>query len=224
MLSESIESGFQADVSYIQRPHSNSFAQNWMASIQEIDSEWVVFLHDDDLLLPEYVQVISTHLNNAQSDVVAIAPNAEIITESGLSLGVYRKRGRFQRVQTQTAVLRAYFFSLTSRPPPFPSYCYRSNLLKSCSFMDAGRMADVIFLMNLSQFGALEWLPNVLFQYRVQADQDTRSINLSDLSKFVDIVGQAWPRVYRAAFFIWLMIRLFRARILWLLRFRARSK
>lgn len=223
-VSDLIVGGCPVDLGYARRPYTNSFAQNWLVSIKEVDSDWVVFHHDDDLLLPDYVKVISNRVCEAPLSVVAIAPNAEIISESGASLGVYRRRGRFQRVRTREAVLKAYFFSMTSRPPPFPSYCYRSNVLKDCPLIDAGRLSDVLLVLRLSEIGAVEWLPEVLFQYRIQPGQDTHAINASDLAQFVEVVGKSWPRLFRFAFFTWLVIRLLRRRIFRFFRFHERSK
>ena len=60
----------QKNIKYIKRNEFVSLMRHMQLVVSELDSEYVVIFHDDDILHPDYMNVMSSFLNNSDNSVI----------------------------------------------------------------------------------------------------------------------------------------------------------
>ena len=147
--------------------------------ISELNSNYAVIFHDDDILHPEYLKKISPYIIN--NTVSAVCVNA-IIFKKTIFDGV-KKTHRFnsiKRFNNKKSFLKQYFLG-NGGTAPFPGYMYKTEYLKKISIksLNTGKHSDVQFLASLLDYGSILWLPEVLMFYRIHKSGSSSNESVS---------------------------------------------
>jgi len=175
------------NIEYIKRGKNLNSIEHQNILLQEINSEYVVFFHDDDVMLPTFIEVLVGALSE-DDDLVAAAPNAEIISEKN------HKKNYFHKIKNHVIISNgldmAYrYFQFNGRGyPPFPGYIYRSSMLKNKYFDSekAGRHSDFTFIESLLSEGKILWIPDVLMKYRIHNQSSSVTEDLRARKKLIN--------------------------------------
>lgn len=150
--------------------------------IEESAAEFVVLFHDDDVMMPGYLQhMLDAHARNPS--LSAVACNALVMRgEQKTTLSQMGHVTQPILINTPEKMLPFYLSFSTVAPAPFPGYMYRRECLQGL-FLDAsqgGKFADVSFLMKVAGRAPMLWLPIPLMYYRIHDNNDGR----------VEVVGE----------------------------------
>ena len=153
--------------------------------ISELNSEYAVIFHDDDILHHEYIKKISPFILN--SSISAVGTNAFIFNNK--THDVKKKMHDFKDIKkfhNKKNFLQQYLLG-TGGSAPFSGYVYKTKYLKKLSIksITPGKHADVELLASLMEYGSILWLPEVLMFYRVHQSSSSSNENVHDRLKLL---------------------------------------
>lgn len=185
---------------YIKRQNL-SFEQHFNLIITECTSDYIVILHDDDILGPSFNSDAVNFIEDNGNKFSCFSYNASIFTSSDyykddyLSLHkqlFFRSKNLLTICDSIGTLLYNYFNLGRSGAPPFPSYIYNIKYLKEVriDFSTAGKYSDVTFLCSLVKNMPIMWINKVNFYYRVHSTNDSNDYSFIDalrLSNYIKI-------------------------------------
>ena len=144
------------------------------------DSDYLYIMHDDDRLLPRFLEKQKKFLDRHPT-VVAVACNSFLINKEGkrlerlLHLPWRRKSEEF--FKDIPSMVWLYVWNLMI----FPSVLYRSSVVRDSKINPSlGQVIDVVFLTELARKGTLGYQNMPLMEYRVHSDQDSSCLKEKD--------------------------------------------
>jgi glycosyltransferase involved in cell wall biosynthesis len=136
--------------------------------LDEIESDYFVVFHDDDLMMPNYLsRMVELLIEYPQCS--AIAPNGIIIKDN-----IYTKRAFAKKLtsvvyhENGESIFDHYMSFKKNFHAPFPGYMYQSKFTLKIRYNveEGGIYNDVAFLMKLSNNAPVLWVPDKLIYYR----------------------------------------------------------
>lgn len=204
-------------VRYVRNPQNLGITGNFRASAQQATEAFVSIVGCDDLLLPNYVEVVRrTAAAVPTADI--IQPGVRVIDEDGAAVrplvdrvkqDVLAPRGHagiavLSGQNLATSLIRGDWLY-------WPSLAFRTERLRTVDFRDGyAVIQDLALLMDLAFAGStLAYNPEVAFSYRRHADSASQTA-LLDGTRFRDerayyrlahrlARDAGWPRTARAA-------------------------
>ena len=191
------------DVACIRRAPPLSSRDHFNKLFKEASSEFVVFFHDDDILSPNYLEVMS-EVFNKHPGVVAVGCNAQIMRDDRRTDRTVMRTGRGRRTVTLANDLFGQYASIdVDGPPPFSGYMYRRASMANLTFGDGlgGKHADVVFLLDLLRRGPICWESKPLMYCRIHSGHDSARESIGDRLELARLVYShaVLPRRSRAA-------------------------
>lgn len=171
----------QKNIKYIRRSGITSHMGHTKLVVSELNSEYAVIFHDDDILHPDYMSVMSSFLNN--NDIAAVGCNGMIFRNNVLDLKnvldsklAIRNLSSSIKFNNEKEFLERYLPG-NGGIAPLPSYIYRTKYLKKIMLKFPFRIgkpgepssADALMLSSLLNYGEIVWLEKSLMYYRVHA-------------------------------------------------------
>jgi glycosyltransferase involved in cell wall biosynthesis len=164
--------------------------------LDEVDTEYVVLFHDDDLLKSDYLEhVVDVFFRN--KSVVCVGCNADIIDENGEGGNKYNPSfiAKDKIILSEEMFYDHYCSYSLMRAPPFPSYIYKAKFLNKIA--EEYKYADLRFVANILKFGSIYWSKKSKMQYRVHQSNDStdesvidRKLLLRDINANMNISGK----------------------------------
>jgi len=198
--------------SYIKRSPSLSQRDHFKQVLREIDSDYFLLFHDDDVARPSFISSLFSFIAK-NPDKIAVACNGVTIND-----GVVGKRGMFfsngEMVEILTAEdLVLKYFSLDGHGcAPWPSYMYRSKAIPLFLGLKQtlGKHSDFQWLIALFTLGGIAWLPQKLIEYRVHSLSDSAQESLKDRLSILGFLKKNYPTTadrYRFIFYLLITAR-----------------
>ncbi len=159
-------------VRYLRNEANIGITGNYRRCLAEAETEFVVFMGCDDIMLPRYVEtVLAAHQQYPEADV--IQPGVEVIDERGaVSLPLGDRVKRWVAPGGDTPLLLAgeslAASLIRSNWLYWPSLAFRRSVVESHGFRDdLPIIQDLALIVDIvSAGGRLLRLPGVCFQYR----------------------------------------------------------
>ena len=169
----------QKNIKYIRRSGVTSHMGHTQLVVSELNSEYSVIFHDDDILHPDYMSVMSSFLN--KSDVVAVGCNSMNFKDNILDpKNFLDSKLRIHNLSSPLEFNNEKEFLERYLPgnggnAPLPSYMYRTKYLKQVMLKVSvtGKHEDVAILSSLLNYGTIVWLEKPLMYYRIHASNDS---------------------------------------------------
>ena len=171
----------QKNIKYIKRNIVLSQLRHIQLVVSELDSEFAVIFHDDDVLHPDYMHVMSSFLSNNDTSVVGCncmifkdnISDPKNLSDSKLGMPNLSSPIKFNNAKD---FLERYLPG-NGGVAPFPSYMYRTKYLKKIMLKfpfrtdrtDENSTADVLLLSSLLKYGSILWIEKPLIYYRVHS-------------------------------------------------------
>jgi glycosyltransferase involved in cell wall biosynthesis len=148
---------------------------NFMRMRKGIDTKYVHLMHDDDRLLPEFLEAQVGFLER-HPEVTAVACNAYTIDRNGLRTGRMEHMDKGDDVQYFRSGADVAMLYLSERFLPFPSIVYRTKALLGTRPPQKryARPSDAVFICDLADTGPVVFQNRDLFEYRYHSVQGTR--------------------------------------------------
>lgn len=159
---------------YVKREPPVSVFPHFNQNIIEINAEYGMLFHDDDLLLPEAIQRMVENLEHDPS-LSAVSCNAYVIDSNNNKLRVFCPSLKDNLSINSASELAYLYMKVPMRVVPFSAYLYRTKNLKNTAFLykEGRKHADVSFLMKIAMQGPILWLSEPLMSYRVHGSNDS---------------------------------------------------
>ena len=174
-----IEENFSKDTnlfSYKRRDNLTS-TEHFKILLEEVDTDFVVFFHDDDILDPEYLNT-AFEIFAEHNDVSAIGFNAKLINEKNEFLRNLNSKYFMKDIKIlEKNQYYNYFYNRTLiKPSPFPSYIYKTKFLKNP--IGQNKHDDVNFVAQCLDGGNIFWSKEIKISYRIHKTQDSSNESL----------------------------------------------
>ena len=179
-------------IDYIKRNPTLNALDHFRSVIEEASAEYIVMFHDDDEVIPGYIDALCGALDN-NAKAAAAGCNAyitrKLIRTTNTFMPETAERCKIIRSANELAV--SYLRAFTGYHAPFPSYMYRTALLKGKLLVaeDGGKHSDVSFLMKIVEDGELIWLTKPFIYYRVHGANASSTESEQDRLSVLDYIA-----------------------------------
>ena len=163
---------------YRRRIPSLGALQHFNQVIGEVESDYFMMFHDDDIMLPGCLSTLIKGFNS-NSRVAAVGGNARMIFNTFLSNRKFICTDRDIVIADPARFLRQHLVHCNYSP--FPAFLYFKPLLKNLFLeQNLGKHADVIFLSEVCRRGKVLMLKDVVMNYRIHSRQDSSTNEQKD--------------------------------------------
>ena len=177
-----------AGVIYIKRPQVLPALDHVNLCLDGVKSDYFCLFHDDDLMLPGFVENF-LDAQNLFSGAVAFGANA-IAEKNGVNgKNFFESAGVYTVGITPKILATRYFSRHQLGVAPFPSYVYKKSAIQSLYFNPSwGKYGDVTWLLNVASRGELIWINQPLMIYRLHDTNDSLTESRGDRLKFLAFI------------------------------------
>lgn len=171
-----------SSIKYTRRFPPQEAIEHFRSVFREASGEYFVVFHDDDLMMPTYVDHMLV-LIESNPDVIAVGCNAKKMRgHTKTEQLFFRNIDQPVLVRYVEELLRPYFRLGLTSPPPFPSYMYRRRLVSGVlpDRDQGGKFCDTSFLVKLLHHGPIIWNPAPLMWYRFHFTNDSGRESITD--------------------------------------------
>lgn len=147
---------------------------NFDRALNRARTQYVLVMHDDDRLCPDFLEKQVGYLDNHPS-ALAVFCNCHLITPSGAREGVLKPYAinKIFRSSAEVAMVYARGSCL-----PFPTAIYRTEQVRQIAIRkEFGKVADVVFMCDIADRGGIAYQKVPLYEYRIHDKQDSASIS-----------------------------------------------
>lgn len=181
-IQEIVKTNYPATI-YTRRTPPLDAAGHFNVILQEATAQYLVMFHDDDRLMPNYVQVMLGFMES-NPNVAAAACNARVLSGNRETERTFMpKVDGFRLIHRSDDFFESYLrIGIDGGSiAPFPGYIYRRAMLQGIvlSPKEAGKYSDVSFLSKLLAKGALAWVYKPLMWYRFHDNNDSGSVSIT---------------------------------------------
>jgi len=178
-------------IRYIRRNPMLKSSEHFIRCIDEADTEYFCLFHDDDVMLPTYVEEVMLCAKDYPG-AVAIGCNANVERFGKLETqSSFRSFRKHEIIISPNDLAKRYFSRAQSGIAPFPGYVYKRTLVdKLRPLMNGGKYADVTWLLNLAMSAPVVWISVPLITYRLHESNDGNTESLRDRLRFFGFLKQ----------------------------------
>lgn len=204
-----------SDFSYIKRDPPLSSEDHFKRVLNEIDSEYFVLFHDDDVARPRFISSLFSFITKNPGKV-AVACNGVTINDGVVGTrGMFFSNGELVEILTAEDLVLKYFSLDGYGCAPWPSYMYRSEVIPLFLSLKPtlGKHSDFLWLVSLLNIGSIAWLPKKLIEYRVHSLSDSAQESLKDRLSILGFLKKNYPTTvdrYRFIFHLSITARYYR--------------
>jgi hypothetical protein len=167
---------------YIRRTPPIPVIEHFRKVFKEATADYLVLFHDDDIMMPGYIDKMLATLTQNQA-VVAVGCNAKKMRGDIKTDQLYMRDFDQPKLISDVKIfLRLSLKFSLSIPPPFPCYMYRRRLMANVlpDHDQGGKFCDVSFLVKLLSFGPILWIPESLIWYRLHSSNVSKHESIVD--------------------------------------------
>ncbi|MBU3621193.1 glycosyltransferase [Polynucleobacter sp. CS-Odin-A6] len=195
-------------VCYVKRPSSLKHLEHFNTCIGEVKTDYYCLFHDDDLMNPNFVEVMLKFIGDHPS-AAAYACNAFIETNGTIEPRLsFISKNEYELISGPRDLAERYFSHNQSGIAPNPSYIYSHPLAGDELFIvNGGKYADVALLLDILKKGSIFWLNKPLMTYRMHGNNVGSVESIPDRLRFLGYLkkhrqefGKAILQDYRYSF------------------------
>jgi len=157
----------------IRRFQSIPIDEHFKSAINLNTSKYLMIFHDDDILLPGYIDNAIAKLE-ANPTLSAVSCNAYFY-ENEIPTKSFLKKGSSDIIiHDQKTLIKRYLDPWAGGAAPLSPYIYRASALQADYFNLelAGKYSDFLFLLYVLKAGPFLWLSNPWAYYRIHTGSD----------------------------------------------------
>ncbi len=172
---------------YVKRKNNFSGIDHLNLILSEINEDYFMIFHDDDLMLPQMLEVLYKKIN-FKPDIVAVGSNA-FLNKYGIEKSILFFKTKNDIIISKPAELVEEYFRYRTYAP-FPSYLYKKTVSDRCRLnpQNGGKYSDLSFLVDILNLGKIFITSTPTMKYFIHSNQDTSSHIFIDKLKMIDYV------------------------------------
>jgi len=189
MLNQHILNSDQINFDYRKRDKVYSAVDHGNLCLNEVDTDYFCLFHDDDLMLPNFVENFWAVLK-LNPQMVSCGMNAYIENlnsqENKSKRLFFKDFRRYIGPISPKNLIEKYFGRNQLGIAPYPSYIYKKSALEKMRFTsEDGKYGDVTWLLRVSAMGPMIWvnLPSMI--YRLHDGNDSMTELRRDRLRFL---------------------------------------
>lgn len=173
-----------SDVTYLKRPKVLTAIEHTNLVLSEIQSEFFMLFHDDDLMLPNCVSSF-WKAQELFPSAASFGGNAHL-EKNHKYLGLsFQIAGTYYGPISSNILMSRYFSRHQLGIAPLPSYIYNKRVLQDLRFNPSGgKYSDVEWLSECAAKGPMIWISEPIMVYRLHDSNDSNIESLGDRLKF----------------------------------------
>lgn len=179
---------FHPNIKYIRRRPTLGVDKHFKEAFNEASkSKYFVIFHDDDIMLPEYIESMS-EIFAKHSNIAAVGCNAQYINDEGrISRYFLNKNYNNIIINSQYEFTNRYFKIGTDGYAPFPGYMYNNQYVseKDIEKFEVGKYSDFTFLLKLIKKSQIIWTSKIVMLYRIHKNNDS---SVEDIHKRLSLL------------------------------------
>lgn len=171
---ESIEEFLGDELQWVGAEVNHPFIWNFNRAMTNSESKYVMMLHDDDRLCPNFLEA-QIGLLESDASLVAVSCNGYFIDEAGKKNGetlvpvVGNTPVELYRCSGQVA----FKYASNSCIPLSPTI-YRRQIASSVKFREEfGKVCDAVYFCDLAEIGTIAYQTRPLYESRLHTGQDS---------------------------------------------------
>ena len=158
--------------------------------ISEVKTQYFALLHDDDLVLPNYVAEF-WRAQRSFPNAIAFGCNAKISHLTGLEQLSFVSSRQYSEPITPLDLAWRYFGKHQLGIAPFPFYIYNKHAIGAIRFYEqTGKYADVAWLLDLANKGDMIWINSPMGVYKHHQGNDSNLESRHDRLRFLAYLKQ----------------------------------
>lgn len=166
---------------YRKRGKLYSSLEHFNLCLSEVDTKYFILFHDDDIMLPNMVDVLYNAING--SEYAAVGCNAYYFINSRVTNRQTLKTNKDMVLSSPSVLVKQY---CNRSIIPFPAYIYNKNKIGDVIFQKTcGKYGDVHWLIELNDKNKLKWLGKPNMYYRIHLGQDSQTTQFTDMCKLL---------------------------------------
>jgi glycosyltransferase involved in cell wall biosynthesis len=173
----------------VRRYYSISVYEHIKTTIKLCSSKYLMIFHDDDLLLPGYLEK-ALHALESNSWIAAVACNSYLYVNEKPSALCMRDTRNDVMISSYLQLFQRYTNPWAGGAPPWSPYIYRRSALNP-DYIDntiAGKYSDISFLLFVLGHGVFYWCAEPLSLYRTHEESDNSEFVFRDKLRLVNYV------------------------------------
>jgi glycosyltransferase involved in cell wall biosynthesis len=175
----------RGDIKWYGSERNYTTAWNFNRAIENSNCEYILVLHDDDRICPNYLESQIEFLNK-NPNVIAVTCNGHIIDESGKRTGrKLRNNYSISNVDYyKSSVAVAMCYANDSCLPMSP-FLYKTRFIKGFypKEKEYGKVGDAVLLCELVKKGDLAFQYEPYYECRIHKGQDSQFFFFDDLER-----------------------------------------
>ena len=172
---------------YKRRIPSLSAHEHFVKVFSEVDSEYFMVFHDDDIMEIDCLKTLLFHLEN-NDELVACSGNAIMFLDDNKK---FRKKFLHsdKEIYISNPEELAKRYLLFGNIAPYPLYLYKREKIKGIlPGENEGKYSDVTLMLNILKRGKILWDPKVLMYYRKHFNQDSHFTRIHHAKKLMNFI------------------------------------
>jgi glycosyltransferase involved in cell wall biosynthesis len=153
--------------------------------LNEINSEYFIIFHDDDVMHPQMISRLFSTLEK-YNEILAVGCNSIINIKNRNQDKLFSNLKNDKIIERQHQLVEAY--SINKSFVPFPSYLYKREVAKNLrlNINNGGKFCDLAFLCEILNFGKIYFIAKPLMTYYIHKNQDTAKHEFLDKIKLIN--------------------------------------
>jgi glycosyltransferase involved in cell wall biosynthesis len=187
-----IEASYLSELTYIRRTPPLSPADHGNKILGEVDSDYYMIFHDDDIMLPNMVSSLVKHFDYSyDKNILAVGANAFIMKNNIKTNQRFRKHINHDLI-VSTPLQLAKLYCAKNSIVPFASYLFKKEVAKSMKLdvKKGGKYCDMSFLLDICSKDAILNLEEPLMILNQHQGQDSESHVFKDYSKLINYTAK----------------------------------
>lgn len=190
------ERGYLGKFEYRKRDKEYPSMEHFNLCLSEVDTTYFVLFHDDDVMLPDYVEKMYSMI--FETKYVAVGCNAFYLVDK-VKTKKCMLHTKKDLILNEKDFIKQY---CNLNIVPYPSYMYSKKLISDVNFDNSfGKYSDVFWLLRLNATAPIFWNKKALMYYRIHKGQDSTHIDFKNSWKldnlYSNYVSSSMIREYR---------------------------
>ena len=188
------------DISYILNYPDIPVFDHFNRAISSVKTKYFSLLHDDDVILPDYVDSVLRAFEFKA--FAAVATNGVYLNYDGSNAKISKSFSGDKSVEFNNVkeLLMRYLKIGGDGAAPFSSYAYSSAITKGLQFnFNKGRYyCDTVFLLETVERGNILWIKEPLVGITVHSETNTEASGVRDYKSFISYIKRAYPNIVQS--------------------------